>query len=274
MGQIIDGIPVEVETRGEGTTSILLLHGFPADRRSLRHSLEPALEGRPGYRRIHVDLPGFGASPARPEIASSDAMVQFIQRLIDDLIGDDSFLIIGESWGAYLARGVISGRRAQVAGAAFICPVVVAVHADRRLEQHRLLYEEPGALEGADSDAAIIFREVAVVVDRGFWEHFRSSLYPAVQAADPETVQRITARYAFADEVDGSEDPYVRPTLIVAGRQDSIVGYRDALDILDRFPRATFAVLDEAGHGLAGERPIMLAALIHDWLDRVERAGA
>lgn len=270
MHPLIDGVPVEFELRGDGTP-VLMLHGFPADRRSLLGSLEPSFEERPGYRRIHVDLPGFGASPGRPEIAGSDAMVRFIDRLVDDLIGDIPFLIVGESWGAYLARGVIATRRDQVVGAAFICPVVTAVHADRTLEEHRALYEEPGVLDGADPAAAAVFRDVAVVADRGSWEHFLSNILPAVQAADPEAVDRISARYAFAEEVDGHDDQLGAPTLIVAGRQDSVVGFRDALTLLDRFPRATFAVLDEAGHGLVGERPNLLTALVNDWLDRVER---
>jgi pimeloyl-ACP methyl ester carboxylesterase len=41
--------------------------------------------------------------------------------------------------------------------------------------------------------------------------------------------------------------------------------------MLERFPRSTFAVLDAAGHYLEGERPGLLATLVQDWLDRVER---
>jgi pimeloyl-ACP methyl ester carboxylesterase len=76
--------------------------------------------------------------------------------------------------------------------------------------------------------------------------------------------------YAFATDVDRGE-PFRGPSLIVAGRQDSIVGYRDAVGLLERFPRASLAVLDAAGHNLAGERSDVLATLVDDWLDRMER---
>ena len=59
------------------------------------------------------------------------------------------------------------------------------------------------------------------------------------------------------------------PSLIVAGRQDSMSGYRDSLDLIDQFPRATLSVLDTAGHGLAFERPALLQALLRDWLERL-----
>jgi pimeloyl-ACP methyl ester carboxylesterase len=124
-----------------------------------------------------------------------------------------------------------------------------------------------GALE-AD---AVEFRALGVVIDPPAWSHFRSAVGPAIRAADAETVESIWARYAFPMDVDAVGAPFARPTLIVAGRQDSVVGYRDALAILERFPRATFAVLDTAGHLLPGERPEILAALVNDWLDRVER---
>jgi pimeloyl-ACP methyl ester carboxylesterase len=55
----------------------------------------------------------------------------------------------------------------------------------------------------------------------------------------------------------------------VAGRQDSAVGYSRAWELLEQFPRATFAVLDGAGHALPHEQPELLGALVTEWLDRV-----
>jgi pimeloyl-ACP methyl ester carboxylesterase len=67
--------------------------------------------------------------------------------------------------------------------------------------------------------------------------------------------------------------PYDGPTLVVAGRQDSTVGYVAAADLLDYYyyPRATHAVLDGTGHALPHGQPNLLASLIDDWLVRVAR---
>ena len=122
MQWLIDGHPVELDIIGEGLP-VLMLHGFPLDRRALRRSVDPVFEGRTGYRRIHVDLPGFGASPRVPGIDGSAAMVDFVLRLIDEVAGDGPLLLVGESWGAYLARAVIARRPLQVAGAALLVPM-------------------------------------------------------------------------------------------------------------------------------------------------------
>jgi pimeloyl-ACP methyl ester carboxylesterase len=39
--------------------------------------------------------------------------------------------------------------------------------------------------------------------------------------------------------------------------------------LLEHYPRATFAVLDRAGHGLAHEQVALVTALLAEWLDRV-----
>jgi len=39
---------------------------------------------------------------------------------------------------------------------------------------------------------------------------------------------------------------------------------------LDNHPRATFAVLDRAGHGLGAEQESLFRTLVSEWLDRVE----
>jgi pimeloyl-ACP methyl ester carboxylesterase len=138
MQRTNDGHPVELDILGEGLP-VLMLHGFPLDRRPLLRAVDHVLEGRPGYRRIHVDLPGFGASPGVHGIDGSAATVDFVLRLIDEVAGDGPLLLVGESWGAYLARAVIARRPLQVAGAAMLVPMTVVACADH-----------PGALPEGD----------------------------------------------------------------------------------------------------------------------------
>ena len=80
------------------------------------------------------------------------------------------------------------------------------------------------------------------------------------------------ARYAFSFDLAAAEKSFTKPTLIIAGRQDTTVGYRDAWEILESYPRATFAVIDRADHVWPVESPALLAALVDDWLGRIEKA--
>jgi pimeloyl-ACP methyl ester carboxylesterase len=67
---------------------------------------------------------------------------------------------------------------------------------------------------------------------------------------------------------------YLRPTVILCGRQDSVTGYEDQYPLLPHYPRATYAVLDMAGHNLQLEQPELLAALVREWLGRAFREAA
>lgn len=58
--------------------------------------------------------------------------------------------------------------------------------------------------------------------------------------------------------------------MILTGRQDSLVGYRDAWQLLENYPRGTFAVLDRAGHNAHNEQHQLFNALLGEWLDRVQ----
>jgi pimeloyl-ACP methyl ester carboxylesterase len=79
-------------------------------------------------------------------------------------------------------------------------------------------------------------------------------------------------RYAFSFDLAEAEKSFAKPVLIVAGRQDTTVGYRDAWEILESYPRATFAVLDRADHIWPVESPALLAALVDDWLERIAKS--
>jgi pimeloyl-ACP methyl ester carboxylesterase len=58
--------------------------------------------------------------------------------------------------------------------------------------------------------------------------------------------------------------------LILAGRQDSSTGFAEQFSLLPHYPRASYAVLDMAGHNLQIEQPTLFAALVNEWLDRIQ----
>jgi pimeloyl-ACP methyl ester carboxylesterase len=90
-----------------------------------------------------------------------------------------------------------------------------------------------------------------------------------IQLADPSHQARLEAAGPSSFEVTPPV-PFGGPTLILTARQDPIVGYRDLWDLLDTYPRATFAVLDRAGHFVPIEQDGLCHALMREWLDRVE----
>ena len=244
-------------------TPVLALHGWTPDHRLMLGCLEPVFTRRPGYRRLYPDLPGMGKSNAPPSIASSDDVLAAVRAFVSETIGTTPFLLIGESYGGYLARGLARALGEQVLGLALICPIGAAVeHATRTVPPRQVLRREPGLRENAE------FSSIAVVETAETLRRFEEEIEPGLAAADEQAMARIRQRWLLSDDPEGG-DEFARPTLIVTGRQDDVVGYEDQWALLPHYPRATFAVLDVAGHNLQFEQPALFDALMSEWLDRV-----
>ncbi|MDZ4089755.1 MAG: alpha/beta hydrolase [Arthrobacter sp.] len=115
---------------------------------------------------------------------------------------------------------------------------------------------EPGQRQGFD--------EYFVVRTPATARRYRNHMAPGTRLVDATGPSRIFAEWT----VDVGSGTFPAQTLIAAGRRDSIAGHTDAMDLLERYPHATLAVVDGAGHALMHERPDLLAALLSDWLDR------
>jgi pimeloyl-ACP methyl ester carboxylesterase len=259
-------IPLNSVTVGDGMP-VLAVHGWTADHRLMSGCLEPIFAARPGFRRLYPDLPGMGETPASESLRSSDDMLDALDAFVRERLGDEPFLLIGESYGGYLARALAFRRREQVRGLALICPIGVAVdHADRHVPPRLVLRPDPELIAGLDAHTAEEFLDVAVVQNAETLHRFSTEILPALDIADRPALTRLRRR--LTDEPETGE-PFARPTLILTGRQDDWVGYADSYALLPHYPRATFAVLDVAGHNLQIEQPALFEALVGEWLDRV-----
>ena len=108
------------------------------------------------------------------------------------------------------------------------------------------------------------FDEYFVVRTRATARRYREHVVPGTTLVDEAALGRIFAEW----KIDVGSDTFPGPTLIVAGRRDSVAGYIDASDLLERYPHSTLAVIEDAGHALMHERPELFGSLLVDWLDR------
>ena len=191
-----------------------------------------------------------GKSPAPPLIASSDDVLAAVHDFVDDSIGDSSFLVIGESLGGYLGRALVRDGADQVLGLALICPIGAAVRRENRtVPVMPVLRPDPGLIASLDERSAAEFAAMAVVQTPETARRFRDEILAGLDLADGTAIARIELRWTLSSEPE-TRDPFVRPTLILTGRRDKSVGYADQFALLPHYPRATFAVLDVAGHNL------------------------
>ena len=61
-----------------------------------------------------------------------------------------------------------------------------------------------------------------------------------------------------------------KPVLFMSGRQDICVGYKDLYKLLEDYPRATFSIIDIAGHNLQIEQPELFNSLVENFLIRIK----
>jgi pimeloyl-ACP methyl ester carboxylesterase len=258
MGTRAGEVAIHAVEHGTGRP-VLVLHGAGVDHREAEACFEPALEV-PGLRRIYPDLPGMGRTVAPATLRSADDVVDTLLDFADDVTGGTPHLLIGHSAGAYFAQAMAARRPAQVAGLALVCPLLPGV---RDVPAHRVV-AGPGRI-GDD-----VFRNYFVIQTPEMLERYERLVAPAAALVDQAALERIGERWALTPD---PAPAYAGPTLLVAGRLDSTVGCAAATDLLGRYPRASLAVVDDAGHALPHEQPELLRALLAEWLVRVERSS-
>jgi pimeloyl-ACP methyl ester carboxylesterase len=263
----LEGIIVHYEEYGEGRP-LLGLHGWPNDHRIIADLMEPHFERRAGWRRIYPDLPGMGRTPGPEWLTTEDQMLDVVLAFIDTVIPAQRFVVAGLSYGGLLARGVVHRRAAQMDGLALFVPDMTHGSAEPQLPPKTTLVTDPAFLAEMEAAEAQGAGDLAVVQGRKVAEAIKG-IMPAVRGADHAFLARLEQANAFSFDVDVLAEPFTGPTLILTGRQDHLCGYRDAWGIVENYLRATYAVLDRAGHFLFWEQDELCAALTREWLDRV-----
>ncbi len=255
MGQVV----VHYVEHGTGRP-VLVLHGAGVDHREAEACFELVFDGVGGLRRIYPDLPGMGRTVAPETMRSADDVLDTLLNFAEEVIGGTGHLIIGHSAGAYYAQAMATRGPGEVAGLALVCPLLPGV---RDAPEHRVV---AGSGEIGDE----VFRSYFVIQTPEMLERYERYVAPAAALVDQAALERIGERWALTPDHAAA---YAGPTAVVAGRLDSTVGYAAAIDLVDHYPHASLAVVDDAGHALPHEQPELLRALLIEWLARVERSS-
>ena len=216
---------------------VLILHGSGVDHREAEACFEPLLAGVAGLRRIYPDLPGMGRTIAPETLRSADDVLGTLLDFADEVSGGTAHLLIGHSAGAYYAQAMAARRPAKVAGLALVCPLLPEV---RDVPAHRVV-----AGSGEIGDDA--FRGYFVIQTPPMLERYERYVAPAAALVDQAALDRIGERWALTP---ADTPAYAGPTVVVAGRLDSTVGYAAATDLVGHYPHASLAVVDDTGHPL------------------------
>lgn len=252
---------------GEGFP-IVMIHGWSLDHQVMLHAMEPLFEKRSGWKRIYIDLPGMGQSASQSSIKNSDDILEAVVCLLDEIIPDQPFVICGYSFGGYIARGIVRLRQDQVHGLLLMAPMTIPEFDEREVPNQTVLKRDSNLIAELSTEDAEEFCAMGVVQGKTEWERFRNEILLPSKQTNFNFIDDIRQNgYGFTFDISSK---FEHPTLIITGRQDHVVGYQDAWRLIEDYPRATFAVLDMAGHNLQLEQIDAFNALVHNWLDRLE----
>ncbi|KAK5055226.1 hypothetical protein LTR84_012976 [Exophiala bonariae] len=320
----------------DSVASILFIPGWEMSAKAEAYDFEPIFtatltettisdEIYKRYKRIYVDLPGMGETPA-DGVKDLDGIFYRLVSFINFRLGSTRpFLLAGTSCGGYLARAVARHYQSRVLGLLLRVPVIVPNSEARDVDPFVPIVRNDKFMADVISELpietgfghdltlrAILKGDILVQTPEYVLElkkKYQEVFLPAMRAADASVLGPIRndpARYRLTvpletpliqshpersgvtdtDDFSGGLDSTARnhespptssssfpvPTLIVTGRQDTDVGYRDACRILSFYERATFVTLDHAGHDLpVGEgQTRVFRALVVEWLRRVQ----
>jgi pimeloyl-ACP methyl ester carboxylesterase len=268
MESDIDLGTVYYEQLGEGR-QLFILHGAPGDVIFMKGMMEPVFDQCPDWQRTYLDLPGFVRTKANAEVDSYDRVLDFVVEAIETISTGEPYALIGYSYGGYLAQGVVRFCPDKLRGLCLIAPRVMRNSELKTIPAKQVLCQDLGFSNHLDEGQEWI-AEYLDVQEIDPLKRFSNYTNPSLETMDVEFMERLEkSGSGLSIDVADLDRSFEYPTLIVTGRQDNVIGYVDAWSILEAYPRATFAVLDRAGHflGLSEQRELFVA-LVADWLER------
>lgn len=259
---------------GEGLP-ILIIHGWGLDGSVEELDFEPIFNKTHGLRRIYVDLPGTGTTPAN-DVKDLDDVYLRLGQFIDSRLGGSRFLIAGSSCGGYLARALAQKYIEQVDGLLLRVPLIEPNDSMRDLDPFTPLVANEQLMSNLSAEDKALLGNILIQTPayiKALKAKYENAYLPADKTADKKVLDPIRAdphRYQLSFSLDKDHAKFSAPTLVVCGRQDEVVGYRDSLRLLELYPRSTYVVLDRGTHGLPIGDDSIFEALVRDWIARID----
>ncbi len=231
---------------GSGPNVVVLLHGYTDSWRSFRLIL-PLLA--PACRCLAVDLRGHGGSSYEggdftPDDFAGD-VIEFLDRS-----GIESATLIGHSMGSFIARRVALERPDLVER---LILVGSGLHADNPVV--RDLAAQVETLRTAAPRPFVEEFQGSCVFDRASLPALFFDECVAASMGVPSRVWKGALAGLIADDDRGRLAGIPHPTLVVAGREDSVFDASEQEQLARALPRSRLRMYERCGHSPHWERP-------------------
>jgi pimeloyl-ACP methyl ester carboxylesterase len=258
----VRGSAMSYDDTGGAGTPLVLVHGFPLDRRIWAAQAR----GLADLARVIVpDLPGFGESPAASGATSMDTYAGSVAGLLGAL-GVERAVIGGVSMGGYVAMAFHRRFAHRVQGLVF-----VATRAGPDSSEGRTARDAAAALartEGVGAVAAQMIGRMLTPETARADPALRSSLLELMSAQAVEGV--VAALAAMRDRPDSapSNERIAVPTLVVCGAKDTLIPPKESEAIRDGVRGSRLTTIADAAHLPNYEQPEAFNRAVREFLKR------
>ena len=253
-----------------GGAAVMLLHGFPQNRRMWRHQLS-ALAGA-GFHAAAPDQRGYSAAarPAAMEAYATAALMGDVMAMVDAM-GARRFHLVGHDWGGQIAWLIAAANPDRVATLSVLSRPHPAAFARAMAEdpqqaarsQHHRGFRQPEAIEVLRKDD---FKSLRIGLEREGIADPGIYLQPLTE---PGALEAAINWYRASDIALTSIPAVTMPTLYVWGTKDASVG-RHAAELTREFVHAPydFVELECGGHFIVDQMPDRVTQLLIAHLQR------
>src|SRR6476646_4247798 len=145
--------------------------------------VDAVFEAAGGWRRIYLDLPGHGQTPAPAGLRSQGQVMSLLADFVDVLVPGGRFAVAGSSYGGYLTLGLVRSMPQRLLGAALLVPDLPAPDGTRAAPAHVTLRRDSAAFADLEPDEEWI-PDRLVDQNRRALEQIRAHDIPAMRIAD------------------------------------------------------------------------------------------
>mgnify|MGYP001174561507 FL=1 len=241
---------------------VVLLHGFPVTS-AMWLDLIPAL-AETGYRVVAFDQRGYSPQ-VRPKEVNQYAVPEMVSDVfsVADVVGEESFHLVGHDWGAGVGWGVVLAKPSRIASwtplsIAHPAAFGAALQSDpdqQSRSSYFALFVTPGVPE-----TLFAFNDFWIL--RGVFGNMRTEKTDEYIDVFSEPGALTAAlnwyRASFAGnqiDIENQNDDVKVPTLFIWGNEDEAVG-RLGTELMADYMKGPYSIIEvNAGHWLLSESP-------------------
>ncbi len=259
-----DAWPAFEQRRG-GAPALLFLHGIGGDASSFAPQLD---HFAPRHHVVAWTMPGYGASPALPEMtfaSLADAAVRLLDRL--EL---DRAVVVGHSMGGMVALEMTASHGDRVAGLVLACTTAAFGPSGSDFAE-KFLGARLKPLDEGKTPADLAPALVAAMIGETAPPGAREAAAAAMARIAPDAYRAALHCLVTFDRRDALAT-IACPTLALAGSEDKTAPAEVMERMASRIPGGSYACLDGAGHIANQEAPDAFNAAIDGFLAALEAA--